>query len=83
MVGNAGREARVGTSSDSPDRAEGDARIGQEEDMAHYQVDVVHCEVEWLAAHEVALDDGRSSHLRKPRRLPSTRQAAATAGVWL
>lgn len=64
-VGNAGHEARVGTSSDSLDKAEGDAGIAQEEDMA-YQVDVVHYEVESLAAHAVALEDGRSSHLRKP-----------------
>lgn len=27
VVGNAGHEARVGTSSDSPDKAEGDVRI--------------------------------------------------------
>lgn len=65
VVGNAGHEARVGTSSDSPDTAEVDVRIAQEGDMA-YQVDVVHYEAEWLAAHEVALEDGRSSHLRKP-----------------
>lgn len=65
VVGNAGHEERVGTSSDSPDRAESDARIAQEEDMA-YRVDAVHYEVEWLAAHEVALEDGRSSPLGKP-----------------
>lgn len=65
VVGNAGHEARVGTSSDSPDRAERDARIAREEDMV-YQVDAVHYEVEWLAAHEVALEDGRSSPWGKP-----------------
>lgn len=81
VVGNAGHEARVGTSSDSPGKADGDAGIAQE-DMAH-PVDVVHYEVESLAAHEVTLEGGRSSHLRKPRRAPSTRPAAATAGIWL
>lgn len=65
VVGNAGHEARVGTNSDILDKAEGDAGIAQEEDTA-YQVDVVHYEVESLAVHEVALEDGRSSHLRKP-----------------
>ncbi|MCJ1468091.1 hypothetical protein MMC07_006718 [Pseudocyphellaria aurata] len=78
VVGNAGHEARVGTSSDSPGKAEGDAEIAQEEDIP---VGVVHYEVEWLAAHEVALEGGRSSHLKKPRRAPSTRPAAATAGI--
>lgn len=43
-----------------------------------YQVDAVHYEVEWLAVHEVALEDERSSHL-KPWQPPSTRQAVAAA----